>query len=293
MALGKKIINLAGIVIPGLGLIASCKKWRPGKLNATIFLGTYLASGFGITAGYHRQLTHRAYETSKLLRTVHAVLGATALQGPPVDWVRHHRKHHNHSDEEGDPHSPHVGHGSGWLGALRGLKYSHLGWLFVEHEAPKDQYAKDLQDEPDMIWIGEHYVQIVFVSLALPGVATALIERRWRGFARGFYWSGLARAFLLLNFTFSINSICHFFGKRRFETKDKSRNVWWLALPTMGESWHHNHHAFPQSAFHGLRRGEVDLTGLYIFSLERLGLAWNLVRISAEKQRNKEVQIAA
>lgn len=293
LPLNKRVINLLGVVGPGVGLVIAAKRGRPKKLDAVVFVSTYVASCLGVTAGYHRLLTHNSFETSREVRAALAALGASSLQGPPLDWVCTHRKHHNHPDEPGDPHSPH-GHGEGLVGALRGLPYAHVLWVFWDHDSPSSVYAKDLMDDPDLIWIGEHYWQVVAASLVLPGLVTAAAKRKWSSFGRGFYWSGLSRAFLLLNFTFSINSLCHFFGKRRFRTNDKSRNLWWLWPFTLGENWHHNHHAFPRSAFHGLQKGEIDPTGSFIELLERRGLVWSVVRISQEKQEAKEVeQIAA
>jgi stearoyl-CoA desaturase (delta-9 desaturase) len=209
-----------------------------------------------------------------------------ALQGSVLDWVADHRKHHAHADEEGDPHSPHVGHGSG----LRGLWHAHTGWLFETHgQADWKKYARELYEDRGMRKINRAFPWLAFASLAIPTLLGWLIHGGIDGALRGLVWGGLVRAFFLHHVTWSINSICHFFGRRRFAVEDRSTNVAWLALPSLGEAWHHNHHAFPRSAAHGLKRREIDLSELVIRGLERVGLAWNVVRIAPERQAAKVI----
>jgi stearoyl-CoA desaturase (Delta-9 desaturase) len=204
-----------------------------------------------------------------------------------IKWVADHRKHHNFTDEDGDPHSPH-GWGPGVLGALRGLWHAHVGWLFnTVGQAERRRYAPDLLKDRGMRFIDGAEKPLILASLAIPFLLGLLVKGTLTGALLTLVWVGLVRVFLLHHATFSINSICHFFGRRRFATDDRSTNVGWLSLATFGESWHNNHHAFPTSAFHGLRRRELDPGGLFIRVLERLGLAWGLVRISPERQSEK------
>jgi stearoyl-CoA desaturase (delta-9 desaturase) len=295
MSTGKKLTNLAGVLIPFLGLLASpilVKKRMADGRDFTLLGVSYLLSGFGVTAGYHRLLTHRSFETSKPVEYSFAVLGATALEGPPIGWVADHRKHHAFADEEGDPHSPWVGRGSGWRERLKGFSHAHMGWLFSSQGSIEERYAADLTKDAGMQLIGRMYPVIAIVSLGTPTVVGWRMHGGIRGAARGLVWGGLVRAFFLLHATFSINSACHIFGRRRFNIKNKASNVIWLALPTLGEAWHHNHHAFPRSAVHGLgglSQGEIDLTAGLISALERLGVVWNVIRISPEQQRAKEL----
>jgi stearoyl-CoA desaturase (delta-9 desaturase) len=202
-----------------------------------------------------------------------------------MDWVADHRKHHAHADQEGDPHSPHIGHGSGW----RGLWHAHTGWLLeTQGQADWRRYAAELYEDRRMRRIGRRFPLFVLVSLLLPTAAGFVLHGFTAGGAlRGYVWGGLVRIFLVHHVTWSINSICHYFGRRRFDVDDHSTNVAWLSLVSLGESWHHNHHAFPRSAFHGLRWWEIDLSGLLISALERVGLAWNVVRIAPERQVRK------
>ena len=212
-----------------------------------------------------------------------------AMQGPVIAWVADHRKHHAHTDEEGDPHSPHVGHGDGILGALNGLWYAHMGWLFDAHgRADGEKYARDLVEDRGMTLMSRQFLSIVLIGLLIPaGLGYLLSGGTLKGAITGLIWGGLVRIFMLHHVTWSINSVCHFFGRRRFEVDDHSTNVFWLALPSLGESWHHNHHAFPRSAAHGLRWWELDPSAALIALMRRLGLAWDVVRIAPERQTQK------
>jgi stearoyl-CoA desaturase (delta-9 desaturase) len=248
----------------------------------------YLFSAFGITIGYHRLLTHRSFEAPRGVRYALAIMGQTAVQGPVVDWVADHRKHHAFTDEEGDPHSPHL-HGGGLKGALHGLYHAHMGWLFVtQGRADRRRYARDLMDDPVMKRISKLFPLNAVGGLALAFVLGLAVTGDVSGGLTALLWGGLVRIFFLHHVTWSINSVCHFFGRRRFDTDDMSTNVFWLALPSLGESWHHNHHAFPRSARHGLRWWEVDVSALVISGLERIGLARDVVRISEDRVHERE-----
>jgi stearoyl-CoA desaturase (Delta-9 desaturase) len=283
-------VNIAAVIVPFLAFVVAIPLlWNDlvGPADLGILAGIYLATAFGITVGYHRLLTHRSFETYRPLKYLFAVLGSMAVQGDVVTWVSDHRKHHAFTDEEGDPHSPHVGHGEGLRAALRGLWHAHLGWLFVQHGGEARRYAPDLLEDRGMRAIGKAFVPLVLLSLLIPFGLGWLVAGGLTGALTALLWGGLVRIFLVHHVTWSINSICHFFGRRRFDTGDESTNVAWLALPSLGESWHHNHHAFPRSAIHGLRWWEVDVSGLVIRAMRRLGLAWNVVRITPERQRAK------
>jgi len=284
----ERTVNLIGVVVPFLGvLVAIGLLWDRAVdgPDLAILAVMYLLTGVGVTVGFHRLLTHRSFQTYVWLERALAVLGSLSVQGSVMDWVADHRKHHAHTDREGDPHSPHVGHGSG----LRGLWHAHAGWLMrTQGQADWQRYARDLYDDPGMRRIGRRFPLLVLVSLLVPTVLGFVLDGfSAAGALRGFLWGGLVRIFLVHHVTWSVNSICHFFGSRRFDIEDRSTNVAWLALPSLGESWHHNHHAFPRSAYHGLRRWELDPSGLIISALHRSGLAWNVVRIAPERQRQK------
>jgi stearoyl-CoA desaturase (Delta-9 desaturase) len=281
-------VNLVGVVVPFvafLGALVLLWNRAVGPLDLAILALMYLLSGIGVTVGFHRLLTHRAFETHRPLKYVFAVLGSLSVQGPVITWVADHRKHHAHTDEEGDPHSPHVGHGSG----LRGLLHAHMGWLMESMgRAQRRRYAPELMEDAGMRRINRSFELIVLAGLAIPFALGYLLGGTLTAALTALLWGGLVRIFLLHHVTWSINSVCHFFGRRRFATDDHSTNVFWLALPSLGESWHHNHHAFPRSAQQGMRRWELDPSGALIALLERLGLAWNVVRITPERQRQRE-----
>jgi stearoyl-CoA desaturase (delta-9 desaturase) len=280
-----KIGNLLGVFVPVAAFVAALVLvWERfvGPLDLAVMTVMYVATGLGVTVGFHRLLTHRSFSTVGWVRAVFAVLGSMSVQGPVIHWVADHRKHHAFTDEDGDPHSPHVD------GGLRGLWHAHVGWLFsVAGRAETQRYARDLADDPVMRGISRLFPGWVALGLAIPFAIGWAATGTLRGALIGLLWGGLVRIFLLHHVTFAINSVCHFFGRRRFATDDESRNVFWLALPSFGESWHHNHHAFPTSAFHGLRRRELDPGGVVIRALERLGLAWDVVRPSRERQAAK------
>ena len=294
MSRAERTANLIGVVVPFLGVLAAVLLLWNRAVDGTdvaIFAAMYLLSAVGVTVGFHRLLTHRSFATHPWLERTFAVMGSLSVQGSVLDWVADHRKHHAHTDVEGDPHSPHVGHGSG----LRGLWHAHTGWLLeTQGQADWRKYAAELYEDPAMRRIGKRFPWLVLVSLAIPTLAGFVLHGFTLGGAlRGYVWGGLVRVFLVHHVTWSVNSICHFFGSRRFEIEDRSTNVAWLAVLSLGESWHHNHHAFPRSAYHGLRRSEVDPSGLLISALERVGLAWNVVRIAPERQRQKLVPARA
>jgi stearoyl-CoA desaturase (Delta-9 desaturase) len=288
MTRAERIANMIGVVVPFLGLIAAVvllwQSWVDW-IDLGIMAGLYLLYGLGITVGYHRLLTHRAFKTYKPLEYGFAVLGSMGLQGGVLDWVADHRKHHAHTDQEGDPHSPHVGHGEG----LSGLWHAHTGWLFETHgQADWKKYARELYEDGGMKRINRMFPLFALASLLVPAALGFVLHGfTAEGALRGLVWGGLVRAFFLHHITWSINSVCHYFGRRRFDLKDQSTNVAWLALPSLGEAWHHNHHAFPRSAAQSLRWWEVDVSRLIIDGMERVGLAWNVVRISPERQQAK------
>ena len=171
---------------------------------------------------------------------------------------------------------------------MRGLLHAHVGWLMTEHgRAERAKYARDLVEDRGMRFVDRSFIGWVLLGLALPAALGWLITGSYTGALTGLLWGGLVRVFMLHHLTWSINSVCHFFGRRRFATEDKSTNVWWLALPTFGEAWHHNHHAFPRSATHGLGRLELDPSAAVIWSMEKLGLVWDVVRITPERQTQR------
>ena len=219
-----------------------------------VFAIVYPLTGLGITVGFHRHLTHRAFKAKGPVRAALAILGSAAVEGPVISWVADHRKHHAFSDEPGDPHSPHVDHGGGLRGTLKGLAHAHLGWLFVhDQRALKTRYAPDLLKDPLIRFVDRTFVLWVLAGLAVPFGLGWAIGGSFHAALTGLLWGGLVRMFMLHHVTYSINSLCHFFGRRDYETGDHSRNLAWLAPLSFGESWHNNHHAFPTSARHGLR----------------------------------------
>ncbi len=282
--------NFLGVVVPFLGVLAAIVLlWNSmvDWIDLVIVAVMYVLTAGGVTVGYHRLLTHRAFQTHAWIERTFAVLGSLSVEGSVLDWVADHRKHHAFTDKEGDPHSPHVGHGHGFAG----FWHAHAGWLMeTQGQADWRKYAPDLYEDPAMRRIGRNFPKLVLASLLIPTLA-AFIAHGFtaKGALEGFIWGGLVRIFFVHHVTWSVNSVCHVFGRRRFDIDeaDRSTNVWWLAPFALGENWHHNHHAFPRSAFHGLKWWELDLSGIFISGMEKTGLAWNVVRIAPERQRAK------
>jgi stearoyl-CoA desaturase (delta-9 desaturase) len=248
----------------------------------------YCGVGAGVTVGFHRLLTHRSFKTSAPLRAGWAILGSMAAEGPVIDWVATHRKHHQYSDAEGDPHSPHDHDRGGFRGELRGLAHAHLGWVFSDMEvADENRYAKDLLNDRWVRFVDRTFVVWVIAGLGVAfGLGVALTGTVDGGLS-AMLWGGAARIFFVHHATFSINSLCHYFGTQEYDTGDQSRNLAWLALPTWGESWHNNHHAFPTSYRHGLERWQVDPSAMMIRAMERCGLVWDVVRVDPERRRRR------
>ena len=278
-------------VVPFLALGIVCWQVWASLLHwsdIAVFAILYILTGLGVTVGFHRLFTHRSFATKNWLRGVFAVCGSAAIEGPVISWVADHRKHHAFSDQPGDPHSPHVDHGVGWRGALRGLAHAHMGWLFLHTQrGARKRYAPDLIADPVV-----SFVDRTFLYWAIGGLGAAfglgwLIGGTLTAALTGLLWGGAVRLLVLHHVTFSINSLCHFFGRRRFDTGDESRNLAWLSLLSFGEAWHNNHHAFPTSAAHGMRWYEIDTSSLLIRGLERVGLAWDVVRIDPARQQKK------
>jgi stearoyl-CoA desaturase (Delta-9 desaturase) len=268
----------------GWQLWADLLRWS----DITVFLIMYATCALGVTVGFHRHLTHRSFKARKPVRFALAAMGSIAIEGPVISWVADHRKHHAFSDQEGDPHSPHVGHGSGWRGAVKGLTHAHLGWLFIHTQRGKrERYAPDLLKDPMIRAIDRTFLWWVLGGLALAFALGYAIGGTLHAALTGLLWGGAVRMLVVHHVTYSINSLCHFFGRRDYDTGDESRNLAWLSLPTFGESWHNNHHAFPTSARHGLRRWQVDPSWIVIRALEATGLVWDVVRVDERRQERK------
>lgn len=278
---GLPIVSLAVVAWQAWG---GWLHWR----DLAIFAGMYAITGLGITVGFHRLFTHRSFKTGPTVRFALAAAGSAAIEGPIIAWVADHRKHHVFSDQPGDPHSPHVDHGHGWSGALRGLWHAHVGWLFIHTQRGlKTRYAPDLIGDPIVAFVERTFLLWATLSLAIPLGLGYLLGGTWQAALTGLLWGGLVRMVVVHHVTFSINSLCHFFGRRDYATGDESRNLAWLAPFSFGEAWHNNHHAFPTAAFHGMRRWQIDPSAWCIRGLQRLGLAWDVVQPSAARRAAK------
>lgn len=256
-----RIFVLIIVVTPLLGTVLAIRllwqfavNWSDLALLAVM----YSAIIPGVTIGYHRMLTHRSFRPHPVVKAIFLILGSMSAQGPAIEWAASHLKHHALADREGDPHSP-----------LDGFFHAHMGWLFNGMADP-NVYCRHLVKDRIVVFISYTFWVWVALSFVIPFMI---------GGWTGLLWGGFVRIFLLQHVTFSVNSICHMFGKREFETRDQSHNEWIVGLLAFGEGWHNNHHAFPRSAFQGFHWWQLDFSGYIIWALERLGLAYDVYRV--------------
>jgi stearoyl-CoA desaturase (delta-9 desaturase) len=258
----KKIVILFVVTVPFLATLFAIWLLWDRAVNATdltLLAVMYSLVALGVTVGFHRMLTHRSFRPHPIVKFILLVLGSMALEGPALSWAATHIKHHAHSDREGDPHSP-----------VDGFWHAHFGWLFKSDYCDPNIYCRNLVKDPIVAFVSRTFLLWVVLSLLIPFAI---------GGWTGLLWGGLVRIFFTHHVTWSVNSVCHTFGKREFETKDQSRNEWIVGLLAFGEGWHNNHHAFPRSAFHGLHWWQFDLSGYIIWTLERFGLARDVYRV--------------
>lgn len=248
---------------------------------AAAFVLWWISSSWGIGIGYHRLLTHRGFKTSRWMTRLLAVFGTLALQSGPISWVTTHRLHHAFTDTDRDPHSPRE----------KGFWWSHMGWIFkgtsqIQPEAVRERYSPDLLKDPFIVWIDKYYYVTTLIAAAILfaiGGWTMVV------------WAVVMRVAVSWHFTWFVNSATHLWGKRRFETRDDSRNNAFVAAVTFGEGWHNNHHTYPRSAKHGFTAGEIDINWYQLRILERLGLIDNVYAfdLAAETEKPREMKKAA
>ncbi len=275
----RKIVMLVVVVLPFLAtLFAIVLLWQRAVnwTDIVLLIAFNVIGGLGVTIGYHRMLTHRSFQPHPVVKLIFLAFGSMAVEGPAMEWAATHIKHHAHSDREGDPHSP-----------VEGFWHAHMGWMFKTTDADPNVYCRNLARDPMIVFMSSTFFLWVLLSLAIPFAI---------GGWTGLLWGGLVRIFFTHHITWSVNSVCHTFGNREFETKDQSRNEWIVGLLAFGEGWHNNHHAFPRSAFHGLHWWQFDLSGYVIWTLERVGLVRDVYRVSPtirNRHTSKRIDVEA
>lgn len=276
-----KAIMLTAVILPFLGFITAIAiTWATGFMGwgyLAMLVIMWGLTGMGITVGFHRLLTHSSFETYRPIRAFFMICGALSIEGSPLIWCAVHRKHHQRSDQPGDPHSPHL-HGNSFIQRVKGFWYAHSGWLFTGNWAYPDlqKYVPDLLKDKLLVAVDKMYYLWVLASLAIPTILAGVVTMSWKGALLGFIWGGLARVFLCHHITWSVNSVCHVFGRRPYETGDLSTNNALFGVLAWGEGWHNNHHAFPTSARHGLKWYQFDMSWMLIKVMKKLRLAWNV-----------------
>jgi stearoyl-CoA desaturase (Delta-9 desaturase) len=277
------LVLIGGPLLAVLAAIPVAWGWGLGWHDIVIALVMYAISGHGITVGFHRYFTHGAFKAKKALRVALAIAGSLAIEGPVIRWVADHRRHHAYSDREGDPHSP-WRYGENLKALIKGLWHAHIGWMFDVEQTNHQRFAPDLLADRAIARVSKAFPWLSAASLLLPPLlGFAWSGWTWQGAATAFFWGSLVRVAVLHHVTWSINSICHTIGRRPFSTRDKSANVWWLAIPSMGESWHNLHHADPTAARHGVLRGQLDSSARIIWTFEKLHLAHDVRWPSPER----------
>ncbi|GAA4485991.1 acyl-CoA desaturase [Actinoallomurus oryzae] len=287
----EKVLMGVFIAVPLLAVVAAVPfawGWGLGWTDLAIMFVMYGVSGLGVTVGYHRHFTHGSFKAKRPLRIAMAIAGGLSIEMSVIDWVAVHRRHHKYSDQENDPHSP-WRFGNDWRALTKGLIWAHMGWLFDSRRTSPTKFCPDLVADKDMRRISRFFPGLVAISLLLPAALGGLLTMSWWGALTGFFWGALVRVSLLHHVTWSINSICHAMGEEEFEARDKSRNVWWLAIPSFGESWHNLHHADPTCARHGVLPGQLDSSARTIWLFEKLGWVWDVRWPNPERLANKRI----
>jgi stearoyl-CoA desaturase (delta-9 desaturase) len=244
--------------------------WALSWVDVGLALFFFYFAGLGVTVGYHRHFTHSSFKAKRWLRILLAVAGSFGVQGSPIIWVADHRRHHAFSDRDGDPHSPWL-FGTSPAAIVRGFWHAHMGWLFNRNQTNEQRFAPDLLADKDIVRVSSMFGYLTAASLLLPALLGGLITWSWWGALTAFFWAGLVRISLLHHVTWSTNSICHMIGRRPFTARDRSTNVWPLAILSFGESWHNLHHADPTCARHGVKRGQIDTSARLIWIFEKFG----------------------
>ena len=274
----EKILVAIFVIVPMLALIAAIPLawgWGLGWHDVIIAVAFYEFTGLGIAMGFHRYFTHGSYKAVTGMRVALALAGSMAIEGPLLGWVADHRRHHKYSDREGDPHSP-WRFGDDWKALIKGLAFAHIGWMFAGNHTSREKFCPDLLTDKKIVRISKYFPGLVAISLLAPALIGGLWAWSWQGALTAFFWGSLVRVAFLHHVTWSINSICHTFGKEEFEVRDKSRNVNWLAILSFGESWHNLHHSDPTCARHGALRGQIDIAARMIWFSEKLGWAYDV-----------------
>ncbi|WP_376768483.1 acyl-CoA desaturase [Pseudonocardia pini] len=293
---GRAWLVYAFTAIPMLALVAAVPMawgWGLSWLDVGLAVAFYVVSILGVTVGFHRYFTHRAFRAGRGLRNGLAIAGSLAMQGDVITWVADHRRHHAFADKEGDPHSPWL-HGTTPAGLAKGFFHAHLGWLFDRTTTNAERFAPDLLADRDLIRIGRLFPVWTAVTLLAPALIGGVATLSWWGALTAFFWAGLVRVAVLHHVTWSINSICHMIGDRPWTAPGKATNVWPLAILSMGESWHNLHHADPTCARHGVAPGQIDISARVIRLFEKLGwvdrVRWpttaRLARLAARSDRD-------
>ncbi|KTC84113.1 acyl-CoA desaturase [Legionella brunensis] len=285
----EKLYSIAIVWIPLIATLYAIFSGMLFSINlATLLLliGCYSCTVLGITVGFHRLLTHHSFKTKRWVKIVLTCLGCMAYEGPPYFWIAAHRRHHKFTETASDPHSPVAMNKI----SLRSFYHAHMGWMSKHTIEDWHYYIADLLADRDLKIINKYYIPIALSGLIIPGIINGLMFMSWYHFIEGIIVCGLVRVCIQQHVTWSINSICHIWGKKNFITQDHSRNNWLFAILAYGEGWHNGHHAFPASAKHGLKKWQLDISYGFIFLLSLIGLVTEIKLPTQEQLHKKSIK---
>lgn len=274
--LKQKIASYSTIFIPLIMTGVAIYFWEyVTPVDIFVFVLMYILSGLGVTIGFHRFFAHRSFKCARWMQYVFLILGSMAVQGSPIYWVANHRKHHRFTDKEEDPHTP-IFEDKSLKGRIYSFYHSHIGWIMKGSDVSYNRYAPDILHDPKLYKLSHIFILWVALGFLIPGVIAGLWTQSWMGFWMGILWGGFVRTCALQQVTYSINSICHLFGKKTYEQANESRDNWLFAILALGEGWHNSHHRFPTSARQGLKTWQFDFSYCVIIVLYKMGLVWEL-----------------
>lgn len=289
-------MSISAVIVPIFGALGALwLAWTFGLswIEVTLWAVGHSLTCFGVAIGFHRLASHKSFETTSFFNALFMILGSTGAQGPVLWWAATHRRHHATSERPGDPHSPYVGNSNQPMTPAKGLLHAHVGWLFAYQNTGWMHYVPDLLTDSRVFFINQHYLTWIALSLAIPAAIGGLAHQSWQGAVLGLFWGGFLRVFTSQHTFFSVNSICHVYGSRPFESRDQARNNWLVTIPSMGEGWHNHHHTFPKTAINQFEWWQFDASGLLIRFLGSLGWAKNIHFPSREAREQYKRELIA
>jgi stearoyl-CoA desaturase (delta-9 desaturase) len=280
-SVGMRIHNYLIFVAALISVIGIIYGWPYTQgIHFFLFVILFFLPNLGITVGFHRYFTHRSFKCKPWFAYFLLIMGTLSVSGPLLQWVRTHRRHHHFVDELGDPHSPNLERHP-YIRQWRNFWHAHMGWLLTDFKpnrsiGPQDEKLLAMVNHSRIAQHSFAYYSVIIIGICIPGVIAGLWTHSWEGAGVGIIWGGFLRIVLMLNAELGVNSFCHVFGKRTYDTKDNSRDNWLWAILSVGEGWHNSHHRYPYSARHGLKWWQIDISYYVICVFMKCGVIWDV-----------------